>query len=290
MKFIISLITLISFTCFAQATTWDGRIFNAKSRLEIFQDEYIRELSKYKVIVLGEKHYTPAVQYAQEQTIRNVVAFTNKSGAFTTAWEFLNVTAQNETDRLFNQVKSKEITAENFIESTQGKKDSGYASVIEATADLKGNLLGTNLSREEKKPVTENGIGALDPKLLPPDFDYGTRGYYERFELVMSGHATPEQIKNYYDSQCLVDDTIAYHLLKDSTNTLNFLIAGSFHTDFYDGAVHRMKSRQPGIKIVTVKIIDASDFEESELLGEMHSEQYGDVADYVYFVNNPISK
>jgi uncharacterized iron-regulated protein len=80
---------------------------------------------------------------------------------------------------------------------------------------------------------------------------------------------------------------MAYHYLKNSKNDLNFLIAGSFHTDFYDGVVNRLKMRHPKISLVTVKIIDASDFSESELLDQLSHEKYGEIADYVYFVNNP---
>jgi uncharacterized iron-regulated protein len=273
----------------AHAENWDGRIFNVKTNTEISPAEYVEDLSHFSIIVLGEKHYTPAVQLAQAQTISKVVHAAGKVGHFTTGWEFLNVTSQSETDRLFSQVTSKQMTAATFLNRTQGDNPSlSYAPIIDATADLGGQLLGMNLSREEKAPVTKNGLEALDPKLLPPGFDHGTAGYYERFVEEMQGHATPTQVKNYYDSQCLVDDVMAYHLLKDSKNGLNFLIVGSFHTDFYDGAVNRIKVRSPGIEIVTVKVIDASDYEEKDLMNEMHSDQYGDIADYVYFVNNPM--
>lgn len=287
MKF---LLPILLFSSMANAANWDGRIFNVKTNTEITNQEYVQDLSQYSVIVLGEKHYTPAVQLAQANTIKNVVFASGKRGTFTTGWEFLNVTAQAQTDTLFSQVRSKEITAEKFLDITQDHNPSpSYAPIINVTADLGGQLLGLNLSRTEKDPVTKNGIQALDPKLLPPNFDYGTKGYYERFVEVMEegGHATPDQIKNYYASQCLVDDTIAYHILKDSRNPLNFIIAGSFHTDFYDGAVNRINVRSPGILMTTVKIVDASDFEEKDLMEELRSDQYGSVADYVYFVNNP---
>lgn len=286
MKFFLFFIV---FSSFVEAASWDGRIFNVKNNSEISYEEYITNLTNYNFIVLGEKHYTLEVQNAQAKTISDVVIESGKANAFTTGWEFLNVTEQPMIDNYYFQVKTKKITALNFVEKTQGKvdKQEGYAAIIDATAILGGKLLGTNLTRLEKKPVTERGIGALDPRLLPPNFDYGTSGYYQRFALEMQGHATPEQVKNYYASQCLVDDTIAYHLLKDSPFDLNFLIVGSFHSDYFDGAVNRIKVRNPFVEVATIKIIDASDYEESELLNLIHSDEYGDIADYVYFVNEP---
>jgi uncharacterized iron-regulated protein len=287
MKF-LCLFGLLVLVNVAQAAGWAGRIFNVNSNTEITESQYTHELSNFEIIVLGEKHYTPAVQLAQSKTIRNVVLLSGKTNAFTTGWEFLNVTSQSVTDDLFSKIKSKEITADTFLNITQNSPPSmSYAPILQVTADLGGKLLGMNLSRAEKAPVTQSGIEALDPKLLPPNFDYGTAGYFERFRAIMQGHATPEQTKNYYASQCLVDDVMAFHLLKDQQNDLKFLIAGSFHTDFFDGAVNRMKVRDPSVRIVTVKIIDASDFLESDLLNQLHDNQYGDVADYVYFVNEP---
>jgi uncharacterized iron-regulated protein len=288
MKFICIFLALISVAhSEVSSKSWDGRIFNVKTKIEITEEEYVHDLASFTTIVLGEKHYTPAVQLAQAKTIRSLVTATGRAGEFTTGWEFLNVTSQSLTDDLFNKVKTKVISAENFLDETQGKTPSmSYAPIINVTADLGGKILGMNLSRAEKAPVTEKGIEALDPQLLPPGFDYGTAGYFERFKEVMQGHATPEQVKNYYASQCLVDDVIAYHLLGNA-EPLKFLIVGSFHSDFFDGAVNRMKVRDPHLLIATVKIIDSSDFSENELLAELHDNKYGDIADYVYFVNNP---
>jgi uncharacterized iron-regulated protein len=272
----------------AFARNWDGVIFNTKTEKEISSAEYTHDLANFSLIVLGEKHYTKAVQLAEAKTIHDVVTVTGKTGAFTTGWEFLNVTTQLTTEELFNKVLTKEITSEDFLVATQGNTPtSTYAPVIDTTASLGGKILGLNLSRSEKNPVTMGGLSALDPKLLPPQFNFGTAGYFERFSEIMQGHTTPDQLKNYYASQCLVDDVMAYHFLRDSSSDLKFLIAGSFHTDYYDGAVNRLKIRDPQLSIVTIKIIDASDFSEDQLLTELHDEKYGDIADFVYFVNEP---
>jgi uncharacterized iron-regulated protein len=282
------LVLLMIFSTNLFAANWNGRIFNVKTNSEITFEEYTRELANFSIIVLGEKHYTTEVQAAQADTIRSVVALAHKQGSFTTGWEFLNVSSQSITNELFLKVKNKQITADDFLLSTQGKSPSNsYAAIIDVTADLNGKLLGMNLSRAEKSPVTDGGLSKLDPKLLPPGFEHGAAGYLERFTTTMQGHATPAQIKNYYDSQCLVDDVAAFHLLNDSKDELKFLIIGSFHSDYYDGAVNRLKQRSPETNTVAVKVVDASDFTESELLSVLHDDKYGDIADYVYFVNEP---
>lgn len=274
----------------AKADTWNGRIFEVRSRMEISRARYVKQLSSFPVIVLGEDHYSEAVQAVQALTIREVVLATGKTGAFTTHWEFLNATSQEQTASLFERLRSKQITPAEFFQATLGSVPSlSYAPILENTAELGGKLLGVNLSRAEKAPVVEHGITALDPSLLPPGFDYGSEGYFERFRDIMAEHASPEQLQNYYAAQCVVDDVMAYHLLNDSGDTLKFLIAGGFHTEYYDGVVRRLFMRAPRVRVASIRIFDASHFEEKELSGllPLHDERYGNIADFVYFVNEP---
>ena len=282
-----SLITLPAFA----AESWNGRIIRASDQTQISQAQLVTELSAANHIVMGEKHYTPAVQNAQAGIISGVVQLTGQQNNFTTAWEFLHASQQKMVQALFARFVAGEITAKDFLDYTQGPSEQNvtYAPVLEVTKTLGGNILATNLTRQEKSPVVKNGIGAVDPALLPPDFEMGSEGYHQRFVDIMgqAGHATPAQIENYYAAQCLTDDVIAWHVVTDSTHSLKFLVVGSFHTDYFDGTVARIKIRAPGLKTASVTIVDASDYEEKDLEMVARDQKYGDLADYVYFVNEP---
>ena len=119
----------------------------------------------------------------------------------------------------------------------------------------------------------------------------GNVGYHQRFIDIMEGHVPKESIENYYAAQCLTDDIMAYTLQKYSNLPLLFLITGSFHTDYYDGVVDRIRVRLIDKSIAVIRLIDASDYDEKELdetFSEiLHDKAYGNVADYVYFVNEP---
>ncbi|OFZ22919.1 MAG: hypothetical protein A2X94_14915 [Bdellovibrionales bacterium GWB1_55_8] len=280
---------LCSFTApvFASSSSWHGRILRADDETSMTFEQLTSALSTAEIVVLGEKHYTPALQAAQGEIIKAVVREQRREGNFTTAWEFLNASSQEETKHLFSLVVSGKITAVQFLEMTQGADSSSYAPVIEATKELGGDFIGVNLSRQEKSPVSRGGIGAADPKLIPPGFAYGSPGYHERFVDIMSAHVPPEKMQNYYDAQCLTDDVMAYQLIQSSTKPLRFLVVGSFHSDYFDGTVGRITARAPGQRTVTIRLIDASDYTQAELQEGFRDPKYGALADYLYFVNEP---
>ena len=269
---------------------WNGKILDVRSKQIISRSELITTLSLNNIIVIGEKHYTKEVQDEEGRIISDVVIFSNKENQFSLFWEFLNASSQNETQSLFNQLIAHEISTSDFLIKTQGSaKAVVYLPMIEATVGLGGKVFGGNLSRDEKAPVVSGGLAALDPKLLPPGFKLGGPSYLERFTEVMSGHATPEQITNYFAAQSLVDDAIAYHLFQDSTTSLNFLVIGAFHSMYSDGVVARLKERNGSSKIANIEIIDSSDYTAQEIEDLFLNDKYGDRSDYLVFVNEPLN-
>lgn len=269
---------------------WDGKIMDVAGETVLSLDELALRLQSSRLIVLGEKHYSVPVQKAQATVLEAVVRRGGAESRFTTAWEFLNVTSQPTTGNAFARFVAGEIDVLSLLKILQGSAGAPtYAPILEATKALGGELLGVNLSRAEKAPVVERGIGAVDPALLPPGFEMGSEGYFERFRQAMEGHATPEQIRNYYAAQCLTDDVMAYHLLKDSAAPLKFLVVGSFHSDYSDGVVSRLRARAPRVTTKAVRFIDAADYTEAELAQVQRDAQYGDIAEFVYFVNEPAS-
>lgn len=292
-KWLLFAVIALSFSASSFASrSWNGRIFQVSSQKDISINELVAGLAEATTIVLGEKHNTPAIQLAQASVIDSVVKATHKEGHFITAWEFLNYTDQEDINAAYMRFLSGTIDALGFLIETQGTtSNDSYIPILETTKSLQGNIIGVNISREAKKPVLKGGIGALDIKYLPPNFAMGSVGYRQRFIEVMNDHVPPDLLENYYAAQCLTDDIMAYRLQGYSDASLTFLITGSFHTDYYDGVIGRINIRLPNKSIAVVRLIDASDYDESELNETfskiLHDDTYGDIADYVYFVNEP---
>lgn len=288
MKSFIYLLLLTRFFSSQADASWNGKIIDLKNNQTLSRKEFIQDLGASNIIVVGEKHYTEEVQQEEGRIIFDVVTYAKKENNFSTSWEFLNASTQAKTEFLFEQVVAKNISSSDFLFKTQGiAKASVYAPMIDTTARLGGKLFGVNLSREEKAPVVEKGLGALDPKLLPPDFKLGGENYAERFTEVMKDHSTPEQISNYFAAQSLVDDVSAFHLTSDSDFELKFLIIGSFHSMYDDGVVARVKARNSNSVVTNIEIIDSSDYDEQEINSILISPKYGNRCDYAIFVNEP---
>lgn len=275
---------LIASSC--AAAEWHGRIVDARTRQDLHLGELARGLADRDTIILSEKHNSPSVQDGQAKVIRAAAELNASSRAMTVAWEFLDQTSSAKIAESYSRFASGEIDAVDFLEETQGNaKNSSYVPILEAARDHGANLIGVNLSRAEKAPVVEKGIAGADPTLVPPGFELGGSAYLERFTEAMGGHAAPEKVANYFAAQCLTDDVMAYHTL--AAPGLRFLVVGSFHADYFDGVASRFKSRAPESALGVVRFIDAAYYTASELLDLVSHTQYGPIADYAYFVNEP---
>lgn len=286
-SFFIALV--IGTAAFASETKWNGRVFKLNGRQELTFPQLTQELATNRIIILGENHSTKEVQDMEANIISNVVKLQELSGNFTIAWEFLNVKDQEKIQEQFGLLKEEKISMQDFINTVVGGNFySTYAPVIENAVKSSGQLLGINLSREQKQPVSRGGLSAADPSVIPPGYETGSANYLTRFKAEMGDHTPDDKLMNYFDAQCLTDDVMAFHALKNLNTSKTFLIAGHFHTDYNDGVVQRLRSRAPNVLSANVRIVDASEYAtDDELTNMMSDSQYGDVADYVVYVKEP---
>lgn len=257
----------------------------------ITQEELIAQLQNSSIIVLGEKHYSESIQNAEGiliDLVMNASRNIGKTKTLTTAWEFYIHANQSVINYFYNFFLQDKISVETFMEKSHGSIQAKlYAPMALATKKYHGKLLGVNLSSEEKIPILENGLSNLPPDMIPPNFALGSANYYKRFELAMAGHGSPEKLKNYYETQCFVDDMMAYHIEQEAKSDYVFLITGSFHMEYGDGVLARLKARFPQKQVTSVRIFNTNDYVESELAEVIHDPTYGDLSDFIFFVGEP---
>lgn len=271
--------------------SWHGRVVEVRDGQQLSMNELAERLGVARNIILAEKHATPAVQKAQADLLERTVRAHGWQNQLTLGWEFLNVSDQEKIRRIWRRYLEGEARLEDVLALSQGgKANMTYVPLLQALKESRGELIGVNLSREQKAPVVKEGIEAADPETVPPGFEMGGNEYFERFEAAMKGHAKPEQIRNYFAAQCLVDDVAAYHLITDSDTARRFLVIGSFHTDYFDGAMNRLLERWPEQESALVRFVDASDFAEAQLMNLLRHPDYGEIADFVVFVNEPATE
>ncbi|HLE10638.1 MAG: hypothetical protein A2504_12805 [Bdellovibrionales bacterium RIFOXYD12_FULL_39_22] len=267
----------------------DNLLFDTKTKMFTDYPTTLANLPSQMHLVLGEYHYSDVIQKAQAEVIATVVAQRNAVGNFTVGWEFLDYTNQNIIQNAFSQYKNNELDDNAFLKiifpDSKPEDNASYLRIMQETKKQDGDFIGLNLPRALKKIVTTSGIEALDPQYIPANFELGGENYYTRFADTMRGHVTEEQLKRYYDAQCLTDSVMAEQIVATTNFDLNFTVVGAFHTDYNDGYVTQLR-RLSSLPIVTIKFVDSAELTAEDIeYFKSDDPQYGPVADYVFFLN-----
>ena len=278
MKILLSIIVYCSFIT-TQAKIIE--VYDTQLEKSIDFEYLIQKLPAQGFLILGEYHNFDEIQLAQSQVIKEKVAYEMARSNFRVFWEFLNYTDAKKTKDEYTKFRNGTSTAFEFLINTAGEQNIHYAPIIETVKNFNGKITGINLPRVLKQKVISDGIGSIDPKYVPINHYAGGPDYLERFEAIMGGNVPAEKIAAYFEAQCLTDSVMAEQIYQHSNKDLNFVIAGSFHTDFNDATTIRLKNltHRPVVtfKFVTLNLetqAEIDNYKESQL-------SYGHYADYI---------
>jgi uncharacterized iron-regulated protein len=258
------------------------RILDVRERRFVSREVLIERLAEADDVIVGEKHDTASVQGAEAKLFEDFAKARRSRVTF--AWEFWNWSERAKLEREFSKFRSGETTSEGFLRAVFGDKNPEltYLPLMEAVKSAGAEVLATNLTRSEKTPVVQRGLGALDPNLLPPGFELGGEDYRERFLAEMGGHGKPEEVTNYFAAQSLVDDVAAYHFVEHRLTPSAFLVIGNFHTRYFDGIWKRIEKRGGVRTRLLVEVAEHSD--ENDWGAILNHPKYGSIADFLIFV------
>jgi len=277
-----SLITflIISLSTYTHAEIIE--IYSTKDQSSISFNELLSKTNETLFYVLGEFHNDPLIQSAEKEIVDGISNhYPQKTKAL--MWEFLDHPDFLNTTIQFQSLKAGVISSDEFILNTAGKQNLEYATIFEAIKNFdEFEVFGVNLPRSLKQKVMKDGINSIDPKFIPSIHFVGGPEYLERFELSMGGHVPKDKLEKYFLAQCLTDSVMANEVFENQKE-LNFLIAGSFHTDFYDATIARL-NKLTNNKISTFKIVNLNDLSEEEVneLKNGHL-KFGHFADFIVF-------
>lgn len=256
-------------------------VYNTKTQEVLNVSSLIKELPNNGYFVLGEFHNTKEIQEAQAELIQKKVKYNQAETQFSVFWEFLDHTSQTTIDIQFQKYIDQKISLVEFISSTAGKQNMLYSPIIKVLKTSKGVLRGINLPRSLKQKVMKEGIQSIDPKFIPRNHYVGGKNYEKRFSTAMGGHVPADAVAKYFLAQCLTDSVMAEQITKYKKNELNFIIAGSFHTDFYDATVIRI-SKIVNTSITTFKFASVNQSTPEEIFNFKNKDNdYGFYADYI---------
>jgi uncharacterized iron-regulated protein len=280
-NYLLNITLLISLFTSISCSAVELKVYNFEIKEFINYNNFINELPNSGHIVMGEYHNQQLIQNAQSQIINDYVLTRNMQGQFNIMWEFLNYTNQEAISTSFNDFILGNINVFEFITFIAGDRNFTYAPMLESAKNLEGKIIGINIPRKYKQQLIDGGLRSVDPIFIPPNIDISGDDYLKRFTAVMAGHVPPEKIEKYFQAQCYTDSVMSYQISKNSNKLINFIIAGSFHTDYFDGTVIRLKKLRED-DVVTLKIIDANQTTPEEIKELLTpSSEYGTIADYL---------
>lgn len=247
--------------------------------------EFLERVDGESQFVFGEFHYQNKIQKAQSEVMGSIVEYFNKQGQFQMSWEFLNFPDQVQIQNAFMKFKRKKVSENELLNLLflNSDRESSYIPLLKELRRLQGQLRGVNAPRKWKRVITSKGLSFLEKDKLPPNMEIGSTHYFERFEKVMGGHVGGDSLMRYFEAQSYTDSVMA-HQISLKENPLDFLIVGSFHSDYSDGVVDSLKKvlRE---RVYNLKFIDISkmSFDEVETLKKPHL-NYGNIADFLVFI------
>jgi len=273
--------SVLLFTALIQTACASERIIEVRTKREITREELVEKMALVDEVVVGEKHDTASIQNSEAKLFADFARVKRERVTF--AWEFFNCSEKPKIDEAYAKYRDEKLSSDEFLKAVFGEKSPNltYAPLMEVVKAAGADLLATNLTREEKAPVSKGGIEALDPKLLPPCFEVGGPAYYDRFVGAMGGHGDPAKLPNYFAAQSLVDDVVALHLAADLSTQASFLVIGEFHASYFDGVWKRLEKRSSAKSRMLVRIANSDDESDWELV--LNHPKYGPVSDYVIF-------
>lgn len=236
------------------------------------------------VIVIGEKHYNTAAQQGQMAVLQALRQF---GFSVSVGMEFISYPDQT----FLEFYKVGRLTEEEFLTQANWGKMSfdRYRDQVLFPEIKKGEAtLALNATRQLAAKIAKVGLAGLstaEQSEVPSGFQLGPAGYEKRFAETMSGHPLRGNMADYFASQSVKDDTMAWHTaeyMKTHPNHVFVIIVGDFHVTYGGGLPHRLRAR--GLhSILTLSQVDHADYSDEELDKEMipHAE-YGSRADYIW--------
>ena len=275
---LFSLIISIIFSIHAAAT-----IFDTNTQTEISFEELELRIPNAAHIVMGEYHDDLIIQLGQKEIIENIVS--PRKSEFSLSWEFLDYPEQKMINENVMSLKNKSVSDVDFMKVFYPNGQyTNYLAPISTITKFEGSLLGINAPRVWKRMITKDGLENLDVQFLPPNMELGTPNYEERFYAALggTGHAPSATLIRYYEAQCYTDSVMAYQS-ETNSKELNFIMVGSFHSDYGDGLVEQLK-KITSREVVNIKVVNKNNYSKEQLEGLKKAHpKYGLIADYIYF-------
>jgi uncharacterized iron-regulated protein len=272
------------------------------------------ELAPADVVICGEYHDDPNSHRLELQLFKGFVANCNR---LTSTSELRAEPALSL--EMFERDTQPAVTAYTQAPATLNEAEflaqsrpwnnyaTDYRPLIEYAKAHNILVVAANAPTPLARRVGHEGWAVVQPTLTAAERDLVAQqtaapdeGYWSQFKSFMGGSGgashgagmTDEQIRHFYEAQCLKDDTMAESIAGAWNIAHVFQVNGSFHSDYGYGTAQRVRQRLPQALVYTIALRPTPDFVPKSLGGSLDPQsemQAGGtaVADFVIYVPAP---
>ena len=237
-----------------------GQIIELSSGGVISFEKLIENIASVDLIFVGEVHDNPDHHLIEVQILEAVMA---ENRQLTIAMEFFQEPAQPVLDRY---IQGK-IGEEEFLKEVDWKEQWGfpysYYRPLMLVAKQNGSkVLAINAPSDIVKKVAYNGLASLDQSerdQIASEIDLNNEAHKEYIREIYGqhGHGSLKSFENFYEAQCVWEDTmaqnIADYLIREDGKMIVFTGNGHIVNKF--GIPDRVIDRKP-VSMVTIMPYD----------------------------------
>ncbi|HHN77210.1 MAG TPA: hypothetical protein ENK11_00850 [Phycisphaerales bacterium] len=247
------------------------------------------------VVVIGEMHGHPLGLSAAAALWEDILAVEGKSPAL--CLEFFDRSKQAMMDDYLTGV-TDEAGFRKAAHLSENNYPPGHRAMVEAAKAAGAPVYASNAPRRYSTRAREEGLDALEglrpsqralyekPDALPENA-YRDR-FFEQFRGMLASHGGEEmtdeerekKIEGYFRAQSVWDATMAGTIaraLRDGHRPV-VQVVGQFHSDRRGGLIDQIWAHVPGVRIVTVSMVenpDDSDADRADFVVDVGGEDSG---------------
>jgi uncharacterized iron-regulated protein len=260
------------------------RIYSGDRTQDTSLDSLVELIEPGTIVIVSEIHNL-ASHHRKQSAILDRLHKERSTQLISVGMEFFHYPHQTHVDAFL----AGKLSEPDFLKRIlwRGNFDF-YRSQVLFPRKSGGITLALNAPVSLTQKVSQNGLRSLtaeEKKLLPPGFELGNDRYFERFRKQMEGHIPPEKIRDYFASQSIWDDTMAWiatQFMERSPDQVLFIIVGDFHATYGGGLPDRIRARGY-LKLAVISQVNLHGLNTEEKRAEVSPDsRWGVRADYVW--------
>lgn len=243
-------------------------MFDGDTGASMSWEELLQRCSPAEVIIIGELHGHPDVHRFQAALVDDVAS---SAPQMALSLEML----ERDEQELVDQWMRGDLDQGTFAANTgsvnwagKGSWERCYQPVLDAARKGGGSIVAANAPRAVVRAARLEGFDSIDVDpdhyALPENLQFP--GYRERFFDLMRENrdhdVTDEEILDVFRAQTVWDATMARSIADAHQGGAAVVIhlVGCFHSDFDGGTVQELRRLVPGVRLVTISLVETRDW------------------------------